>query len=88
MDVEVQEGRAHGLQPPGAQTDQPQVRVELRAAQAAQQAQSPPPEQQQQAKEDATERERVRYNDPSEESGFLLNVDTKWKSHPQCVHLE
>ena len=31
------------------------------------------------------ERERVLFNDPNPETGFLLNVDTKWKSHPRCV---
>mmetsp|Transcript_18185 Transcript_18185/g.46562 ORF Transcript_18185/g.46562 Transcript_18185/m.46562 type:complete len:346 (+) Transcript_18185:46-1083(+) len=32
------------------------------------------------------ERERMLYNDTSSrDTGFLLNVDTKWKSHPQCV---
>lgn len=31
------------------------------------------------------ERERVLFNDPNEADGFLLNVDTKWKSHPPCV---
>ena len=31
------------------------------------------------------ERERVLYNDPSKDVGFLLNVDTKWKSHPPCT---
>ena len=30
------------------------------------------------------EKERVLYNDPTEATGFLLNVDTKWKSHPDC----
>ena len=30
------------------------------------------------------ERERLLFNDPDEERGFLLNVDTKWKSHPDC----
>ena len=24
------------------------------------------------------------FNDPTVETGFLLNVDTKWKSHPDC----
>ena len=24
------------------------------------------------------------FNDPSAHDGFLLNVDTKWKSHPDC----
>ena len=28
------------------------------------------------------ERERVLFNDPNKEDGFLLNIDTKWKSHP------
>ena len=32
------------------------------------------------------ERERVLYNDASDPAtGFLLNVDTKWKTHPPCV---
>ena len=30
------------------------------------------------------EKERVLFNDKSWEDGFLLNVDTKWKSHPDC----
>ena len=30
------------------------------------------------------EKERMLYNDPDEAAGFLLNVDTKWKSHPDC----
>ena len=30
------------------------------------------------------EKERVLFNDPSAHDGFLLNVDTKWKSHPDC----
>ena len=30
------------------------------------------------------ERERVLFNDPREHDGFLLNVDTKWKTHPDC----
>jgi len=30
------------------------------------------------------EKERVLYNDPDPIAGFLLNVDTKWKSHPDC----
>ena len=29
--------------------------------------------------------QRVLFNDPNEENGFLLSVDTKWKSHPPCV---
>jgi len=31
------------------------------------------------------ETERLLFNDPDEERGFLLNVDTKWKTHPPCV---
>ena len=31
------------------------------------------------------ERERVLYNDTDPSTGFLLNVDTKWKSHPTCT---
>ena len=31
------------------------------------------------------EAERVLFNDPAEPTGFLLNVDTKWKSHPPCT---
>ena len=31
------------------------------------------------------EKERVLYNDTTPATGFLLNVDTKWKSHPTCV---
>jgi len=30
------------------------------------------------------EKERMLYNDTDARSGFLLNVDTKWKSHPDC----
>ena len=31
------------------------------------------------------ERERVLFNDTDPETGFLLNVDTKWKTHPKCT---
>lgn len=31
------------------------------------------------------EAERVLFNDPDPSTGFLLNVDTKWKSHPLCT---
>ena len=35
------------------------------------------------------EKERVLYNEAEdEEVGFLLNVDTKWKSHPDCATTE
>ena len=34
------------------------------------------------------EAERVLYNDEEEATGFLLNVDTKWKSHPDCATTE
>ena len=30
------------------------------------------------------ERERMLFNDSDADRGFLLNVDTKWKSHPDC----
>lgn len=30
------------------------------------------------------EKERLLFNDPDEDRGFLLNIDTKWKSHPDC----
>ena len=31
------------------------------------------------------ERERVLFNDTDAQTGFLLNVDTKWRSHPPCT---
>eukprot|EP00668_Euglena_longa_P015685 GGOE01019812.1.p1 GENE.GGOE01019812.1~~GGOE01019812.1.p1 ORF type:complete len:377 (+),score=120.88 GGOE01019812.1:30-1133(+) len=30
------------------------------------------------------EQERLLYHDPDPETGFVLNVDTKWQSHPDC----
>lgn len=29
--------------------------------------------------------ERLIYDDPNPESGFLLNVDSKWSTHPDCA---
>ena len=34
------------------------------------------------------ETERLLFNDSDTERGFLLNIDTKWKSHPPCVSEE
>jgi m7GpppX diphosphatase len=30
------------------------------------------------------EQERILYTDEDPINGFLLNVDTKWRSHPNC----
>jgi hypothetical protein len=33
------------------------------------------------------EQERILYSDEDPEHGFILNVDTKWKAHPNCLEV-